>query len=138
MSFFAVTDEEIKEATSNGKAVFTDKEEYTFQINELKEKDGDKGPLLIVQTKVVGGPQDGKPHAFFINDSIPAQKNVWINILQALYTPEEIKNGVEPSSLMSRQIKSMAKQNGQYFNFYKFTEVGGAPDVGGDATDIPF
>ena len=143
MDFFQVSADDIKKATSGDKAVFVDGEEVVFTITELKEKEINGKPSLIVQTQVKSESDEsnGLGHAFFVDDSAMGMKT-WIKILRCFFTDDDIAQGVDQMSLVSRQIKSTARRSPSkkdptkiYTNFYDFEAVDDMPDldVGGGA-----
>lgn len=144
-NFFQPSADEIKDAQSGGRLEFKHNEEYTFLINGVKEQDGDKGQVLIVEAQVVGGDLDQGKHSFWFRNTKPGKKQ-WINMLRALFSDEEIQSGsVTPSSIMSKSVKSVAKESlykdKVYYDFWNFAEAGGVPDMGSatvSTDDIPF
>lgn len=147
MNFFAPTEAEIKEAQSGGKPTFKHNEEVTFVITGCKEQVDKEGkPLLIVDTLISGGENDGKKFGHFIRNN-PTSKGIWINMLSAFYDIETIKSGtLSPASIVGKQLKSTAKEsshNGKtYINFYDFQEASNVPAMGGvpevQESSIPF
>lgn len=138
MDFFKVTNEDIEKAKTGDKATFKDKELATFTIREFKEKVVNDKQTLIVECVVSSEntENNGKGHAFFINDSAFAVKT-WVKILQCFYTDEQIAQGIDPMTMVSLKFKSTANhsQNGDklYVNFYEFANA----ELDVDVTDMP-
>ena len=160
MNFFKPTESEIKEASSGGMITFKHGQEVEFMIKEVatkpckaKDPDGNEidSEMIILGLDVLNTEHKGKTHKLFIRPN-SAGSSQWLNILNTFMTTEEIieagKNErLSPSTPVGRQIKSVAKVTAkggkEYVNFYNFSALGGAPDVGGStpeisADDIPF
>jgi hypothetical protein len=144
MSFFQVTEEEIKNAHKGKKKnpEFKHDEKVEFSIKEVK----DKGEMIIIACDVLNTEFKGEEYAFFIKNGISASRDVLIRILMALFDDTQIKSGqVTPVMLINKRIESVAKVSAKegrtYCNFYDFKELEGGPAIGGtdiSSDDIPF
>jgi hypothetical protein len=138
MDFFKVSAEDIAQATSKDKAVFTDGEKVTFTIKELKEKEINGKNNLIISCAVSSESvtSNGKEHAFFISDS-PTSVKTWIKILRCFFTDEQIAQGVDPLVLVANSFTSTAKMSTKdsktYTNFYEFSAANDGSPVAGEA-----
>lgn len=148
VDFFKPTEEELN--NPDGKPLFKDKEEVTFLVTEIKEKEMEGGSkMIILNTKVVTGECASMEYPFFYKSDERGRKN-WIKLLKALFTLDYLKSGqLQSKELVSKQFKSVcsskpkADGNGVWQNFNDFTEVSGVPTIGGETPkltedDIPF
>lgn len=132
VDFFKPTKAEVDSAKNGDKAVFKDKEEIVFQINEIKGKVSSKGDsMTIIDCKVLSGENASKEHAFFIFDR-PNSKKVLFNMITALFGEEKLLSGeVTPALMVGKQVKSVCrvstKGDQTYYNFDDFVEQGGVP-----------
>jgi len=132
-NFFQPTEAEIKEAASDGNPVFKNNEPYTFLIKAVDQKDD----YIQVKCGIVGGEFDGRAYSHFFRDNAVSKK-LWIGLLGAFYTPEEMRAGIQPAGLLGRKAKSVAKIKGEYTNFYNFVEATDGPGSSVSADDVPF
>lgn len=145
--WFNPTQDEIAQASKGGGVTFKNNEEVTFLIQEVNESvSSDGSPLLIVSCQVIGGDNDGKTFKHWIRNNATS-KGIWINMLKAFFDEATMTSGtLTPASLVGKKMKSVCKvskstQGKEFYNFYQFEEVGGAPNlsvVNDSAGDIPF
>lgn len=146
MSFFTVTKEELEAAKNGGREKVQVKEdvEYTFLIEEVKEKENDKGKYLIIAMRFVGGEFDGKEYPMFVSEH-PVAKQKLLKLMSALFSQEDLLSGKinSPAPLIGKSFKTKFKINGEFANNLYYEEANGVPSVGVgslavDAADIPF
>ena len=149
-AFFNPTPDQLEEAKNGGVPKLVNGEECTFLIDGVKQSEDSKGqPMVILNTKLVGGKHDGKEFPHFIRQNKFGLK-FWFNILALHFPQERIDksdggNGVTPTDLVGLKFSSVAETSvsdgNEYTNFKKVISaeetIGGtAAPAGGE--DIPF
>ena len=141
-NFFSPTQEDINQATTDN-IQFEHGKKYSFMITEVREDvDNEGAPRVIIQTGI-SSPDNlkGRPHSFFFRANVSGKKQ-WIGLLRAFFTEEEMLRGVAPTSLIGKQMSSVAKitvkADKTYVNFWTFEGASNVPDVAVDSNDIPF
>lgn len=149
INFFQPTEEQIKDATSNGHPTFKHNEEVHFLIKEVNTKptemNGQTVDMIIVGCDILNGENAGKTYKHWIRPN-QAGVSMWISMLKTFMTDDQIRAGFSPSAPVGRKVKSIAKitaKNGkEYTNFYDFTALDEAPTLAGgvavSTSDIPF
>ncbi len=143
--FFNPTIDEIKNASKGGGCEFKAGEEVTFLVKEVTEGvNADGSSLLKVVCQVLSGENKDKPFTHFIRNNATS-KGIWINMLKAFFDEATMTSGtLTPMSLVGKQMMSVCKvskgKDRDFYNFYQFEEVGGAPNltVVDQTSDIPF
>lgn len=146
--WFNPTQDEINEATSGGRPVFKNGEEVEFLVEEINESvSSDGSPVLIISCQVLNGDNKGKTHKHWIRNN-GTSKGILINMLKAFYNDETLTSKtLGPGSLIGKKMKSTcsvskSSQGKEFFNFYQFTALDGAPNLSvvnnASAGDIPF
>lgn len=141
MSFFKPTEEQIKAANQKGLS-WPHGTEVEFLVSEVDTKEDKEGKeMLIVKTEVLNTDHKGKDFKHFIRDN-DAGWGIWMSMLQTKYETAEIAQGIQPSGLIGQKMVSKAQvkatKDKEFCNFYNFSALDGAPNVGGDSSDIPF
>ena len=146
MSFFKVTAEEIKDASSGGKVEFKGGQDYTFLVTAINEKEEQGQVFYVFDTKIIGGENDGKKFGHWFRPHKKPSLAAMVSLIQCFYTDEQINAGFEMTELIGKAVTSQARiaQVGdkKYTNFYSFKEHSDVPNTGAPesvtADDIPF
>lgn len=145
--FFDATPEELEAAKkasgSKDRIPFKAGEIYSFLIKEVKLKDRDEGQMMIVVTDVIDGEFKGQEHAFFYRKWNKPSAEDGLRLLQSLLTPEQLRGGATPTSIVSRKFKAKCWHGKTGFvGFDQYTEISNTPELGlvsNDGADvIPF
>lgn len=140
---------EIDAALKGGRPEFTDGEVVQFLVEKVETNKGSDNDATIISAKILTGDNVDMTHGFWFRDN---NKGIFFKLMLALFPKDDIVGGkVQPVHLIGKKFQSTAKKSTKttgtetkvYMNFWEFSDVGGAPAIGGGApaptsSAIPF
>jgi hypothetical protein len=101
--FEQVTDDDLDVSSA---LLFMVGEKVKVKIIDFKEMEKNSTPMIMIECRVMTGEHTGKLHSLFVSRK---NKETFAGFLNAFWTRDKIKLGVDPSKIIGRSMEFIPK-----------------------------